>query len=104
MICPCTDFQTNHSALDIDYYLHKQILPPVERLCAPISGTNVTQLADCLGLDTSKYRVSTASGSYNNNEEAIHPLESQIPDSIRFKDATPLNLRCRACKTVSQFR
>ncbi|KAK5071434.1 DNA-directed DNA polymerase alpha catalytic subunit pol1, partial [Cryomyces antarcticus] len=30
---------------DIDYYLHKQILPPVERLCAPIDGTNVTMLA-----------------------------------------------------------
>jgi hypothetical protein len=41
---------------DIDYYLHKQILPPVERLCAPISGTNITLLAACLGLDTSKYR------------------------------------------------
>lgn len=49
---------------DIDYYLHKQILPPVERLCAPISGTDVTHLAECLGLDTSKYHVnSVANGS-----------------------------------------
>jgi len=81
---------------DIDYYLHKQILPPVERLCAPISGTNVTRLAECLGLDTSKYRVSTVSGAGNADVE-IHPLESQIPDSVRFKDATPLQLRCRHC-------
>ncbi|GAM88087.1 hypothetical protein ANO11243_061180 [Dothideomycetidae sp. 11243] len=48
---------------DIDYYLHKQILPPVERLCAPISGTNVTLLAECLGLDTTKYRVQSASSN-----------------------------------------
>jgi DNA polymerase alpha subunit A len=61
---------------DIDYYLHKQILPPVERLCAPISGTNITHLADCLGLDTSKYRVSTAAGNSNANEAGIQPLES----------------------------
>lgn len=88
---------------DIDYYLHKQILPPVERLCAPISGTNVTQLADCLGLDTSKYRVSSVSDGVNQDNE-IQPLESQIPDSVRFKDASPLTLRCRSCKAAFPFR
>ncbi|KAK5172491.1 hypothetical protein LTR04_000010 [Oleoguttula sp. CCFEE 6159] len=87
---------------DIDYYLHKQILPPVERLCAPIDGTNVTMLAECLGLDTSKYRVSTASGA-TNAEAEIHPLESQVPDHIRFKDCAPLSLRCRACHSRSDF-
>lgn len=91
---------------DIDYYLHKQILPPVERLCAPIEGTNVTLLAECLGLDTSKYRVSSASGSgsYNNAETEIHPLESQVPDEIRFKDCAPLGLLCLSCRTPFQFR
>ncbi|KAF2084839.1 hypothetical protein K490DRAFT_48247 [Saccharata proteae CBS 121410] len=88
---------------DIDYYLHKQILPPVERLCAPIAGTNLTRLAECLGLDTSKYRISTASQS-NSVEQEIHPLESQIPDEIRFKDAAPLSLRCAACKHSSTYR
>lgn len=90
---------------DIDYYLHKQILPPVERLCAPISGTNVTMLAECLGLDTSKYRVSSASGAGGNTmEQEIQPLESQIPDAVRFKDAQPLQLRCRMCKTNFSYR
>jgi DNA polymerase alpha subunit A len=89
---------------DIDYYLHKQILPPVERLCAPISGTDVTHLADCLGLDTSKYRVSTVSGNGFQHEAEIQPLESQIPDSVRFKDAVPLSLRCRSCKNSFLFR
>lgn len=87
---------------DIEYYLHKQILPPVERLCAPISGTNITLLAACLGLDTSKYRVSTASGGSTQDVE-IQPLESQIPDSVRFQDCTPLHLRCRACHTTFPF-
>ena len=88
---------------DIDYYLHKQILPPVERLCAPISGTNITMLAACLGLDTSKYRVSSLSNSNSAQDTEIHPLESQIPDSVRFKSCTPLHLRCRACHTVFPF-
>lgn len=88
---------------DIDYYLHKQILPPVERLCAPIGGTNITLLAACLGLDTSKYRVSTSSGATQEDTE-VHPLESQIPDSVRFQACTPLWLRCRACTTTFPFQ
>jgi DNA polymerase alpha subunit A len=88
---------------DIDYYLHKQILPPVERLCAPISGTDVTQLADCLGLDTSKYRVSSVGNGVSQDHE-IQPLESQIPDAVRFKDASPLTLHCRSCRAASVFR
>jgi DNA polymerase alpha subunit A len=87
---------------DIEYYLSKQILPPVERLCAPISGTNITMLATCLGLDGNKYRVSSAS-SGNAQDVEIQPLESQIPDSVRFQDCTPLHLRCRACHTTFPF-
>ena len=90
---------------DVDYYLHKQILPPVERLCAPISLTNVTRLAECLGLDTSKYKVSTASGSGNTAEETIQPLDSQTPDHVRFADCAPLQFRClnSACRKLTSF-
>ncbi|KAF2761319.1 DNA polymeras-like protein alpha catalytic subunit [Pseudovirgaria hyperparasitica] len=89
---------------DVDYYLHKQILPPVERLCAPISGTNITRLAECLGLDTSKYRISPVGGNSTQSEEfSIHPLESQIPDSERFKECSPIILRCRHCTSSAPF-
>lgn len=60
-------------------------------------------LADCLGLDTSKYRVSTVSGE-TRTEVELQPLESQIPDSVRFKEALPLVVRCRACKDVCSFK
>ncbi|RMY54665.1 hypothetical protein D0863_13561 [Hortaea werneckii] len=88
---------------DVDHYLHKQILPPVERLCAPIGGTNVALLAECLGLDTSKYRVSSANNSTEQSNE-ITTLESQIPDHIRFKDCEPLNLLCLGCKQHFEYR
>ncbi|KAF4550833.1 DNA polymerase family B-like protein 1 [Elsinoe fawcettii] len=88
---------------DVDYYLHKQILPPVERLCAPISGTNVTLLAECLGLDTSKYRVQSASSSSQSTEAQINPLESQIPDQVRFKDCVALHLLCLSCRHQFQY-
>jgi DNA polymerase alpha subunit A len=91
-------------APDIDYYLHKQILPPVERLCAPINGTNVSLLAECLGLDTSKYRVSGASKTAEQSGNEITTLESQIPDHIRFKDCEPLGLLCLGCKRHFEYR
>jgi len=87
---------------DVDYYLHKQILPPVERLCASIDGTNVSLLAECLGLDTSKYRVSGSSKAAEQSNE-ITTLESQIPDHIRFKDCEPLDLLCLGCKQHFEY-
>lgn len=102
---PIDEVLAKDSALvpDVDYYLHKQILPPVERLCAPISGTNVALLAECLGLDTSKYRVSGASKAAEQGNE-IKTLESQIPDHIRFKDCEPLDLLCVGCKKHFEYR
>jgi DNA polymerase alpha subunit A len=86
---------------DVEWYLYKQIFPPVERLCANISGTDTVRLADCLGLDVRKYSINNSSNG--GNETEIHPLESQIDDSVRFKDACRLTLLCRACKGTFAF-
>jgi DNA polymerase alpha subunit A len=90
---------------DVEWYIGKQIFPPVERLCANIVGTSTAQLADNLGLDVRRYanNSSNSSSSSNNRDLEIHPLESQIPDAIRFQDCTRLTLRCRACKASAPF-
>ena len=87
---------------DIEYYLYKQIFPPVERLCANISGTDTVRLADCLGLDARKYSINNNT-SNGGGETEIHPLESLIDDEVRFKDAFRLTLRCRSCKGTFGF-
>lgn len=89
---------------DVEWYVGKQIFPPVERLCANITGTSTAQLAENLGLDVRRYANNNS--SYNqssSNDLEIHPLESQIPDEIRFRDCTRLSLRCRKCKTSASF-
>ena len=89
---------------DIDWYIGKQIFPPVERLCANIVGTSTAQLADNLGLDARRYANTSSNSSSNPNRDLeIHPLESQIPDAIRFQDCARLTLRCRACKASAAF-
>ncbi|KAI1618184.1 DNA polymerase alpha subunit A [Exophiala viscosa] len=98
------DVQKPDSGLvpDVEYYLYKQIFPPIERLCAPIPGTDSVRLAECLGLDVRKYQINTSSGNNQQNTE-IFPLESQVPDSVRFRDAARLNLRCRQCSHVTVY-
>ena len=40
---------------------HFQVHPVVSRLCAPIEGTDGAHIADCLGLDPSRFRWETRS-------------------------------------------
>ncbi|KZS94508.1 DNA polymerase alpha catalytic subunit [Sistotremastrum niveocremeum HHB9708] len=86
--------------IDFEYYLSQQVLPPIERLCDAIEGTDRARLADCLGLDPGRYRQTT---STEQDERLFGTLDSQIPDKERFKDADELIVRCRKCKTTFAF-
>ena len=88
---------------DVEWYIGKQIFPPVERLCANIVGTSTAQLAEQLGLDVRRYNSYQTQQNASNDDLEIHPLDSQIPDEIRFGDCARLSLRCRKCKTTSTF-
>ncbi|KAF9482567.1 DNA polymerase alpha catalytic subunit [Pholiota conissans] len=84
--------------IDHDYYLSHQIFPPIERLCEPIEGTDKARLAECLGLDPLRYRSSIVE-----NEREFAALDSQIPDSEKFRDALPFLVRCRHCQVRLNF-
>ncbi|KAK0471778.1 DNA polymerase alpha catalytic subunit [Armillaria novae-zelandiae] len=78
--------------IDYQYYLSQQILPPIERLCDPIEGTDRTHLVECLGLDPLRYR--TAISSSFSEEHAFVSLDSRISDIERGELAfAPLNDR-----------
>ncbi|BFZ56534.1 DNA-directed DNA polymerase alpha catalytic subunit pol1 [Savitreella phatthalungensis] len=106
---PAADVTRTDSKLEIDfdYYLANQILPPIERLCAPIEGTDRMRIAECLGLDSSKYRVHSIGNQAGMGSSALYDmqaLEATIPDSERFASCQPLVLRCRACTKHSLYR
>ncbi|KAF8966275.1 DNA polymerase alpha catalytic subunit [Flammula alnicola] len=94
------EFRKAGSALKIDYehYLSHQVLPPIERLCEPIEGTDRARLAECLGLDPMRYRTSTGG-----DERMFSGLDSQISDAERFRDAVPFFVRCRHCQGRLNF-
>ncbi|KAJ7763943.1 DNA polymerase family B-domain-containing protein [Mycena maculata] len=86
--------------LDFEYYLGHQVLPPIERLCEPIEGTDRSRLAECLGLDPARYRAAASSAA---DELSFSSLDSQMSDSERFKDASPFIVRCRRCQGQLPF-
>lgn len=85
--------------IDYEYYLSQQILPPIERLCEPMEGTDRSRLAECLGLDASRYRTSAG----ESEERSFSTLDSLMSDAERFKDASPFVVRCRSCKGEVAF-
>ncbi|KAI9025578.1 hypothetical protein DFJ74DRAFT_618536 [Hyaloraphidium curvatum] len=87
--------------IDYEWYLQNQIVGPVQRLCDPIEGTDSGRIADCLGLDSTKYRASVAMQEFDTDE--VKTLDSQISDEERFRDVDRWNPRCRHCNQHSEF-
>jgi DNA polymerase alpha subunit A len=88
--------------LDIEWYLGSQILPPVSRLCEPIEGTSQQQLAQCLGLDDSKYVSRSANDDLDFESWGFTP-KSRLEDSERFKECVKLTCKCRKCQDDVEF-
>lgn len=83
--------------IDFDFYLSQQVLPPIERLCDDIEGTDRARLAECLGLDPARFQKTDIGGT---TEKEFFTFESQISDKERFREADPLQIRCK-CGTFA---
>ncbi|KAI8366243.1 DNA polymerase family B-domain-containing protein [Blakeslea trispora] len=86
----------NNMQLDIEWYLHQQVHPPLARLCSPIDGTDPALLAQCLGLDPKRFNIMHTYQA-DSNEAEFTTLDSQISDAERFKFSERLKLACGAC-------
>ncbi|KAI8826187.1 DNA polymerase family B-domain-containing protein [Fimicolochytrium jonesii] len=92
--------------IDFEWYLANQVHPPIARLCSPIEDTDAGRLADCLGLDPSKYRNvggGGAGGGAAADLDELYTLDSQLTDEERFKDVEKWCPRCRACGEMGEF-
>ena len=91
-------------AVDYEWYLTQQILPPIARLCEPIEGTSTAQLAERLGLDAAKF--ARISGADADDDAALcdYVPSSKLDDSERFKGTTALSVPCGACNHTAPFK
>ncbi|KAG8907664.1 DNA-directed DNA polymerase alpha catalytic subunit pol1 [Tulasnella sp. 403] len=80
--------------VDYEFYICHQVLPPIERLCDPIEGTDRSRIAECLGLDPTKYLNTAISAP---TERDFATLGSLIPDKERFREVDPFVVQCQHC-------
>jgi len=80
--------------VDVEYYLGQQVHPVVSRLCSPIEGTDPGRLADCLGLDPTRYRSNAVRATDMEIREDLDNLAcgSLLDDPDTYKDCQPLML------------
>jgi len=94
--------QTNGGAaleIDRDWYLVNQILPPIQRLCDVIKETSLGQLADCLGLDSAKYKRIESAGAPVEDEDDEFEIVNLNDFSARYAACSPYKITCGYCNT-----
>ncbi|KAK4262306.1 hypothetical protein QN277_027885 [Acacia crassicarpa] len=83
--------------IDIDYYLSQQLHPVVSRLCASIQGTSPERLADCLGLDASKFQHKSSEAF---NGDPSNSLLFAADNKERYQGCEPLVFSCPSCSVT----
>jgi DNA polymerase alpha subunit A len=82
--------------LDLHYYLSQQVHPVVSRLCQPIEGTDAARIADCLGLDPSKFHHQIVHAAAGGDDDDFLNAGSALDDEERFRRCAPLRLKTEA--------
>ena len=100
-------------AVDVDYYLEYQVMPPVARLCAVMEELDQPRIAACLGLDHTRFRhaVDERSGSAdwagrgggNDDDELLSLSAVHGEPEQRFRDCQRLKLTCTHCQQTLAF-
>lgn len=88
---------------DVEWYLISQLFPPLERVCEYVPGTDRMKLAECMGLDSTKYKIHERQSAGLNPETGIQPLESLLTDEERFSESRKLLLTCLNCQHRFEF-
>ncbi|CEM06350.1 unnamed protein product [Vitrella brassicaformis CCMP3155] len=78
------EVKTHGLKVDIAYYKSQQVHGPISRICAPVEGTDAGMLAECLGLDKSKYSIHVRGDGGDGGDE-VDPLASPF-DALQKED------------------
>lgn len=78
---------------DPNYYLEKQILNPVQRLLEAVDGVDIVRVAECLGLDGTKFAHREAA-----RHAAYVPMEANLKDEERFLQCLHFVVTCTCGK------
>ncbi|XP_055907057.1 DNA polymerase alpha catalytic subunit [Eupeodes corollae] len=84
--------------VDKIYYLAHQIHPVIWRMCDPLEGTDASRIAQCLGLDPSKFKIAAQRSQQEKMDDGIG--ESIVKSSLqKFLQCEKFEFACVTCKT-----
>lgn len=88
--------------IDTDWYITQQLLPPITRLIEHIDGIEVDFVAQCLGVDSKKFKFSNKNESYADDEEKIESianpiLKSETTKKLYDRTIATLKIICPHC-------
>lgn len=80
--------------IDYEWYLIQQIHPPISRLCQHIEGTDSGRIADCLGLDSSKF---------TSKFDEVGKSFTKQSDEEKYSGVNKWTPFCPSCEAESSF-
>lgn len=80
--------------LDIKWYKENQIIASVSRLCKHIEEIDMYQLANCLGIDASKYTYNKS----NKESETQHEVRMENDAMVKCFVKDGISITCEKCK------
>ncbi|XP_017119896.2 DNA polymerase alpha catalytic subunit [Drosophila elegans] len=84
--------------LDMNYYLGHQIHPVVTRMVEVLEGTDASRIAECLGMDPTKFRQNAQRAQREITEQSEG--ESLLKTTLQlYRLCEPFRFQCVACKT-----
>jgi DNA polymerase alpha subunit A len=81
--------------LDLKWYKENQIISSVSRLCKHIEEIDMFQLANCLGIDASKYNYSM---NKNKENESQHEVRMENNSLVKCFAKEGIMVTCPSCK------
>lgn len=88
--------------IDSDWYITQQLLPPITRLIEHIDGIEVDFVAQCLGVDSRKYKFGTKNETYDEDADKIESianpvLKSETTKKLYDRTIATLKIICPHC-------
>jgi len=76
--------------------MHQQVMPPLTRICCVIAGISLTYMAECFGIDPSRYK-SMGTRNHDNDDDKYMASFTEAREEIRHDKNVEIKVSCSKC-------
>ena len=89
--------------VDFDWYIHQQVIPPIARLIEYMDGIDIKSLAQCLGVDPSKFKLHHGPNIKHEQEDYIDNLIINKDEGYKNNTLKEFEILCPFCRIQYDF-